>query len=151
MSNDTIDFNNPKASINFKKFDKSNVGDAVKILEEYFKKIQSETGLKLSLKGGRYTDFSFTTKLEVEISSSATSDPDEVTKKQKDLWNKFHSSYGFEKEWLGKTVSISGESYRIIGLNIRKPKYCVILYSYSKNTTVGCSQETLKAYKNSIH
>ena len=86
--------------------------------------VSQKYGLTLKLKNGSFTSEMYRPSFEFYQLSNGT------TSIEENEWNKWHATLGLKKEWLGKSLS-SGK--KIIGLDMRKRKYPVILVS--KNGT----------------
>ncbi len=83
-------------------------------VSENLAEIMDELGLKLSFKSGTYSHNKFGVKIEFVL---ADADP------AKDDFKFLAAAYGVKPEDHGKTVTIQGEQYRIVGINTRARRF----------------------------
>jgi hypothetical protein len=66
----------------------------------------------------RYSETEMNYKLKVTINDQKI-----LQDKKLSDWNKYYQLYGFRKEDFGKKFILQGNQYKIVGLNVKKPKF----------------------------
>ena len=103
--------NNPITSDELKAF-RHDFKEAVKDLEEKY-------GYKFNLGNIKYLDYSFTAKLEVNKS-------DGVKSIEELKFEQYCGLFNLKPSHFGVPFKCNGKEYKLIGLNLKAPKYSVI-------------------------
>ena len=103
--------NNPITSDELKAF-RHDFKKAVKNLEEKY-------GYKFNLGNIKYLDYSFTAKLEVNKSDS-------VKSAEELKFEQYCGLFNLKPSHFGVPLKCNGKEYKLIGLNLKAPKYSVI-------------------------
>lgn len=102
----------------FEKFDKGNIKDARKILDEALNSLK-DIGLDFKIGNIQYDSDTFNTKITISISGADS----EYTREFK----KYHEMYGFKLDMLDKVFKMGSKSYKLIGLKPRARKNPVLV------------------------
>ena len=95
-----------------------------------------ELGLHIELKGITYSSDSFTAKIKAQIVKEGE-DPKPLSQIN---WEKgFYAKHGVPKDALGKTITLQGSTYTIIGCSDRKMKNCIVVKHNGNGQTYNCS------------
>jgi len=94
---------------------------------------------RLSWGGIKYSTDEFRGKMTVK-------NLDESGQVKDESFKLFASAYGIPSDWEGKTFNVEDKSFRIIGINPRRPKNPVNLTQINTGQTCKCSVNFLKAY-----
>ena len=82
------------------------------------KEVESEYGVKIDTKGGRFTDTSFTFPMEISVIKNG-----KVLSKEATAFSELAELYGFKKTDLGRTFKSRVNIYEITGISTRNRKY----------------------------
>ena len=114
-------------------------------LEAAAQKVAAKYGMTVLCTGASFNSKMITPKLTLTLV-----DDSGVTALDKDAANAFSvfgPSKGLQAKWLGATFSTGrGEEYKITGLDLKRPKNCVILMRLKDGTKATCSAQSLIAY-----
>lgn len=112
--------------------------DILKQLEAW----AAESGLAIEFKGGTFDSTVATLKLQVSIASD---DPNAVPNSP-EATNFKHQApyYGLRTEDLGRTITIQGERFRIVGLKPRASKRPIVLQAVDGGRRVVCGPDYVK-------
>ena len=112
------------------------------------KAISLKYGVEVRDGGGRYSSVSFRKSIEFFVPASAEGIdlPLCVDQKIVNAYKSMSRVYGLNPEWLNKTFTANGEEFRVVGLDTKKPKNCVILIRTADNARRKCGVEFVKTY-----
>lgn len=89
--------------------------------------IRDEYGVRMEIGGISFQKGKFTTRLTGYCGENAEkSQVDHHLEGYEQTFNLFCTSYGLQKEHLGKTVQLDGKGYSIVGLNRKSAKYPIM-------------------------
>lgn len=103
------------------KIDRQLLNDLRPDMEEMLQPLAEKHGINIEIGSGRYGGL--TGHLKVELSTTNEEGDDERAVQYK----QYAENHGLRKEWLGKSFKIRGESFTVIGLDLKKRKNIVIL------------------------
>lgn len=92
-------------------------------IEAHLAGLADELGIKITSKGGSYSDTSYTLKIEC----ATISEDGQVQTKEATDFALYASRYGLEADDLGKTFTRSGDLYTIVGCKPRSRKYPILV------------------------
>jgi len=90
--------------------------------------LMEQLGVKISQKRGTFNSNSFTITFELSVKGE---DGTPITNAAKD-YERYSSMYGINKK-LNSNIEVSGRVFKITGLNLRSPKYPIIVTSGDKS------------------
>lgn len=100
-------------------FNKMNLGEMRKLINEKFAEIEKETGVKIEMKSISFNDASFKSRIEAVISAKSGD-------KSREDWNRQCYRYGLKPEHLGMMITVRGTRMRMIRIDSRKYKMPII-------------------------
>jgi hypothetical protein len=119
------------------KIDRQMLEQFRKDFQEAVKGLESKYGMVISLGRITYGYDEFTGKLEVKSGA----DKDDVMKRE---FEKNCSYVGLDPEDYGQVFTQQGKDYKIIGLDLAKRKYPVIIQEVLTGKTVRCTVDYVK-------
>lgn len=105
--------------------------------QEAVKDLESKYGIVISLGKITYGHDDFTAKLEAKSGDSK----DEVMKRE---FEENCLYFGLDPEDYGQVFSEKGKDYKIIGIDLAKRKYPVIIQELSTGKTLRCTVDYIK-------
>lgn len=124
-----------------KSFTKSICQDISKEVMEAVVAIAKRHGYDAKEISGRFYDEEFDMKLQFFVANQLESSSVVVPEKQIHDYKLMCSMYGLKPNWLDQEFDHSGKTYRIVGLNTRKPKYCMVLLEVGTDKLVSSPRE----------
>lgn len=116
-------------------------------LREALNIIAKKHGMTLEFKmGGRFDELSFSpSKISFLMSNNTTSEVSETANpKFINDYKNLCCLYNCEKEWLGKTFELNGNIYKVVGLNTKNRKNCVILENLTTGKGSKCTPDLVR-------
>jgi hypothetical protein len=105
-------------------------------IQEALKSVAEKHGVKISLGSTSYSSADFTTKVKVE-----TAQAEQVKGEES---KRYASMLGLPDDIIGKTITLKGQHYEVIRLDIGKPKNPVIIKKAGSEGTYKVSVDTAK-------
>ena len=102
-------------------FDRGTCRDVASKIEAALAPLASELGIKISTMGGRFTEATYTLKVEC-----ATISGGEVQTKTVQDFKTYAFRYGLSADDLGRIFIYSGERWKIVGMKPRARKYPIL-------------------------
>ena len=114
---------------------------------EALKAVAAKYGVQVRGGAGKFDATQFTKKIEFFIAGSVEEGDSATTPiKQIEAYKAYAAMYGLKPEWLNESFSAKGDRYKIVGLDMNRPKNCVQLIRLSDNTKRICPADFVKAY-----
>lgn len=105
-------------------------------IQEALNSIAQKHNLKMTLGNYRYSDVDYTIKLKVETAGSQNKKVEES--------KRVASLYGLPEDIIGKEFTMDRKRFKVVRLDIGKPKNPVIISKEGSDLTYKMSVETLK-------
>jgi hypothetical protein len=107
-------------------FNKQNLRELGTAIDKALKEIGDQYGITIGTGNGSFNSKKYTTKITAIIGNDDDKNIHEM--EYESDWNKYHTLFDLEKEWLGETVKVSSQtSGIIIGLAPKASVYPVIV------------------------
>tara|TARA_R110000823_G_C15772361_1_gene484185 strand:- start:370 stop:792 length:423 start_codon:yes stop_codon:yes gene_type:complete len=126
-------------------FNKENLTELRQAINNSLNLIGRTFGIQIELGNVSFQDYNFTGKIQANLEPKNG----ELFTKQAIDYKAFHTRFGLEKEWLGKSFQRHGKTYTVIGLNTKAPKYPVICSNSGKEFKVPVDAVKLGFYSTS--
>jgi hypothetical protein len=101
--------------------------------------IAARHGLTVKVGGGSFTGASFKPRVEFLVEGEVG-----ASKKDEDAFRQFAGMFGLSAEMLGKTFTVSGEAYKIVGLAPARSRNVVKILRLRDGSLRVCPPELVK-------
>tara|TARA_R110000824_G_scaffold400041_1_gene606686 strand:- start:319 stop:753 length:435 start_codon:yes stop_codon:yes gene_type:complete len=108
--------------------------DIDKALEEVAKKHE----ISIKVGNSRYSNLEATMKLELSTTNNSGESQHELD------FRSLASRFGYEADWFGRTIHLSGTAFKVSGLNMKSPKNRINLVRVKDNKGFKCPVAVLR-------
>lgn len=109
----------------YERFTKSNLKEIREKIGSKLKELETETGVNLTIGNISFSEYGFTTRLTGKIVSDNSKKAESENAKEE--FEILAEAYGLKPEDYGKEIFSNGKSYKIIGIDTKKPKNAIVL------------------------
>ena len=119
------------------RFTKDSLKSLAQDVDKALAEVAKKHGISIRVGNSRYSNLEATMKLELSTTNKSGESQDELD------FRSLAPRFGYEADWFGKTIHLSGTAFKVSGLNMKSPKNRINLVRVKDGRGFKCPVSTL--------